>query len=123
MKIYANKGIYGEDTVYVLETLEDFDEYEKIQKKMDPDFIKKFNPNFYEFKELFKMYVGKIWQDKNQLKYRLNGKPFYEEYKIISLEDDYSNMDWYWVVQNIDDDRDIKYVLGNSKDIEMGVDL
>ena len=123
MKIYANKGIYGEDTVYVLETLEDFDEYEKIQKKMDPDFIKKFNPNFYEFKELFKMYVGKIWQDKNQLKYRLNGKPFYEEYKIISLEDDYSNMDWYWVVQNIDDDRDIKYVLGNSKDIEIGVDL
>jgi hypothetical protein len=30
MKTYVAKGIIGEDTVYVLETLEDWDEYEKI---------------------------------------------------------------------------------------------
>ena len=43
-----------------------------------------------------------------------NGEPVYVEYKVIALEDDYANMDWYWVVQNVDDDRDIKYVNVNG---------
>ena len=123
MKTYETKGIIGEDTVYVLETLEDWDEYEKILKDIDKDFITKYNPNFYSFKEDFKKYIGKIWRDKNQLRYRINGKPVYVEYKVIAIEDDYANMDWYWVVQNVDDDRDIKYINGNSWDMRNGIKI
>lgn len=123
MKTYETKGIIGEDTVYVLETLEDWDEYEKILKDIDKDFITKYNPNFYSFKEDFKKYIGKIWRDKNQLRYRINGRPVYMEYKVIAIEDDYANMDWYWVVQNVDDDRDIKYINGNSWDMRNGIKI
>ena len=123
MKTYKTKGIISEDTVYVLETLEDWDEYEKILKDIDKDFITKYNLNFYSFKEDFKQYIGKIWRDKNQLRYRINGKPVYVEYKVIAIEDDYANMDWYWVVQNVDDDRDIKYINGNSWDMRNGIKI
>ena len=123
MKTYEAKGIIGEDTVYVLETLEDWDEYEKILNDIDKDFITKYNPNFYSFKEDFKKYIGKIWQDKNQLRYRFNCEPVYVEYKVIALEDDNANLDWYWVVQNVDDDRDIKYVLANSWDMQNGIKI
>jgi hypothetical protein len=123
MKTYVAKGIIGEDTVYVLETLEDWDEYEKILNDIGENYIKECNPNFYSFKEDFKKYIGKIWQDKNQLRYKINGKPVYVEYKIIAMEDDFANLDWYWVVQNVDDDRDIKYVLANSWDIQNGIKI
>ena len=122
MKIYETEGVYGHGNAYVMETLEDFDEYEKYMKQRDPEFPK-WNPNFYSFKEEFKQYIGKIWQDKNQLRYRINGKPVYVEYKVIALEDDNANMDWYWVVQNVDDDRDIKYINGNSWDMPNGIKL
>ncbi len=123
MKIYKQKsGIYPnwEDDVYVLETLEDWDEYEKILKDKDQDFLK-WNPNFYSFKEDFKKYIGKIWQNKEQLRYMFNGEPVYVEYKVIALEDDNPNMDWYWVVQNVDDDRDIKHILANSYMLSSGI--
>lgn len=123
MKTYTANGIIGEATVYVLETLEDWDEYEKILNDIGENYIKECNPNFYSFKEDFKKYIGKIWQDKNQLRYKLNGKPVYVEYKIIAMEDDFANLDWYWVVQNVDDDRDIKYVLANSWDIQNGIKI
>ena len=125
MKIYKEKSLFipgAEGNIYVLETMEDWDEYEKILKDEDPDFLK-WNPNFYSFKEDFKKYIGKIWQDKNQLRYMFNGEPVYVEYKVIALEDDDPNMDWYWVVQNMDDDRDIKRVLANSWDIQNGIKI
>ena len=123
MKIYKEKSLFipgAEGNIYVLETMEDWDEYEKILKDEDQDFLK-WNPNFYSFKEDFKKYIGKIWQDKNQLRYMFNGEPVYVEYKVIALEDDDPNMDWYWVVRNVDDDRDIKRVLANSWDIQNGI--
>ena len=49
MKVYTEKSaiIPGiEDDVYVLETMDDWDEYERILKEKDPDFLK-WNPNFY----------------------------------------------------------------------------
>lgn len=125
MKIYKEKSLFipgAEGNIYVLETMEDWNEYEKILKDEDPDFLK-WNPNFYSFKEDFKKYIGKIWQDKNQLRYMFNGEPVYVEYKVIALEDDDPNMDWYWVVQNVDDDRDIKRVLANSWDIQNGIKI
>ena len=123
MKIYKEKSLFipgAEGNVYVLETMEDWDEYEKILKDEDPDFLK-WNPNFYSFKDDFKKYIGKIWQDKNQLRYMFNGEPVYVEYKVIALEDDDPNMDWYWVVRNVDDDSDIKRVLANSWDMQNGI--
>jgi hypothetical protein len=30
-------------------------------------------------------------------------------------------MDWYWIVQNVDDDRDIKSILANSWDLVNGI--
>lgn len=109
MRHYTTKGIIGEGDVYVLETIEDWDEYEKISKDISPDFLT-YNPNFYIFKDEFKRYIGTTWKDRTQLRYMYNGEPVYVEYKVIALEDDYANMDWYWVIQNVDDDRDIKYV-------------
>ena len=125
MKIYTEKSLFipgVEGNVYVLETMEDWDEYEKILKEMDQDFLE-CNPNFYSFKEDFKKYIGKIWQDKNQLRYMFNGEPVYVEYEVIALEDDDPNMDWYWVVRNVDDDRDVKRVLANSWDMQNGIKI
>jgi len=113
MRIYTHKGIYGEGESYVMETLEDFDEYEKILKDRDS---LKYNPNFYEFKEDFKKYIGKIWEDRDNIRYCFNGTPVYPQYKLIAIEDDSPNADWYWVAQNVDDDRDFKYLLCNCPD-------
>ena len=126
MKIYTEKSLFipgAEENVYVLETMEDWDEYEKILNDIGENYIKECNPNFYSFKEDFKKYIGKIWQDKKQLRYKVNGKPVYVEYKVIALEDDFANLDWYWVLQNVDDDRDFKYVLANSWDMQNGIKI
>ncbi len=120
MKTYTMKGIYGEGTVYVMETLEDWEEYEKLLKETSPDFPK-WNPNFYSIWDDFKKYIGKIWQDKDQLRYTFNGVPVYVEYKVIGVEDNGPMMDWYWIVQNVDDERDVKSILVNSWDLKEGI--
>ena len=120
MQTYIEKGIYGEGDVYVLNTMKDWDEYEALLKSKGEDFLI-YNPNFYAFKDEFKQYIGKIWQDKEQLRYTYNGVPVYVEYKVIAIEDDNAMLDWYWVVQNVDDDRDIKHVLANSTELEEGI--
>lgn len=126
MKTYKQKSPFFPECsdrysdVYVLETLDDWDEYEALLKSKDEDFLK-YNPNFYAFKDEFKQYIGKIWQDKKQLRYTYNGVPVYVEYKVIAIEDDNAMLDWYWVVQNVDDDRDIKHILGNSWDLQEGI--
>ena len=113
MKTYTLKSLFDgeDDTVYVFETLEDWDEYEKYLNDLDPDYIKKYNPNFYQFKEDFKKYIGKIWQDRSQIRYLFNGVPVYAEYRIIALEDNNPFLDWYWVVQNVNDDKDTRRIL------------
>lgn len=108
MKTYKQDGIYGEGTVYVLETLEDWDEYEAF---LGDECIRESCPNFYEFKEDFKKYIGKFWKEKD---YTEEGEQFYRIYKIIAMEDNEPWMDWYWVIQNVDDDRDIQYILVND---------
>ena len=120
METYKMKGIYGEGDVYVLKTMEDWDEYEKLCREKDTDFLK-WNPNFFSFKEDFKKYIGKTWEDHNQLRYTFNGIPVYEEYKVIGIEDNNPMMDWYWIVQNVDDDRDVKSILANSYDLINGL--
>ena len=122
MEIYRMKGIYGEGDVYVLKTIEDWDEYEKLCREKNSDFLK-YNPNFFSFKEDFEKYIGKIWKDKDQLRYTYNGVPVYVEYKVIAIEDNNPMMDWYWIVQNVDDDRDIKTILVNSYDLENGIKI
>ena len=120
METYRMKGIYGEGDVYVLKTIEDWDEYEKLCKERNSDFLK-YNPNFFSFKEDFEKYIGKTWQDKEQLRYTYNGVSVYVKYKIIAIEDNNPMMDWYWIVQNVDDDRDVKSILVNSLDLENGI--
>ena len=120
METYRMKGIYGEGDVYVLKTIEDWDEYEKLCRERNSDFLK-YNPNFFSFKEDFEKYIGKVWQDKEQLIYTYNGEPVYVEYKVIAIEDNNPMMDWYWIVQNIDDDRDVKSILANSCDLKNGI--
>ena len=122
METYRMKGIYGEGDVYVLKTIEDWDEYEKLCKERNSDFLK-YNPNFFSFKEDFEKYIGKTWQDKEQLRYTYNGVPVYVEYKVIAIEDNNPMMDWYWIVQNVDDDRDVKSILANSCDLENGIKI
>ena len=121
MKKYKCKGLlYGEGPVYVLESLEDWNEYEKICKEENPDFIK-LNPNFYAIKEEFKEYIGRVWEDKSEIRYKLNGKPVYKEYYVVGVEDNCPWMDWYWILQNIDDPKDIKNILVNSHDLKNGL--
>lgn len=120
METYRMKGIYGEGDVYVLKTIEDWDEYEKMCREKNSDFLK-YNPNFFSFKEDFEKYIGKVWQDKEQLRYTYNGEPVYVEYKVIAIEDNNPMMDWYWIVQNVDDDRDVKSILANSCDLKNGI--
>ena len=122
METYRMKGIYGEGDVYVLKTIEDWDEYEKLCKERNSDFLK-YNPNFFSLKEDFEKYIGKVWQDKEQLIYTYNGEPVYVEYKVIAIEDNNPMMDWYWIVQNVDDDRDVKSILANSYDLENGIKI
>ena len=122
METYRMKGIYGEGDVYVLKNIEDWDEYEKLCRERNSDFLK-YNPNFFSFKEDFEKYIGKVWQDKNQLRYTYNGVPVYVEYKVIAIEDNNPMMDWYWIVQNVDDDRDVKSILANSCDLENGIKI
>ena len=122
METYRMKGIYGEGDVYVLKTIEDWDEYENLCRERNSDFLK-YNPNFFSFKEDFEKYIGKTLEDHNQLRYTFNDIPVYEEYKVIGIEDNNPMMDWYWIVQNVDDDRDIKSILANSCDLENGIIL
>ena len=122
METYRMKGIYGEGDVYVLKTIEDWDEYEKLCKERNSDFLK-YNPNFFSFKEDFEKYIGKVWQDKEQLRYTYNDEPVYVEYKVIAIEDNNPMMDWYWIVQNVDDDRDVKSILANSCDLKNGIKI
>ena len=122
METYRMKGIYGEGDVYVLKTIEDWDEYEKMCREKNSDFLK-YNPNFFSFKEDFEKYIGKVWQDKEQLRYTYNDEPVYVEYKVIAIEDNNPMMDWYWIVQNIDDDRDVKSILANSCDLKNGIKI
>ena len=122
METYRMKGIYGEGDVYVLKTIEDWDEYEKLCRERNSDFLK-YNPNFFSFKEDFEKYIGKVWQDKEQLRYTCNGTPVYVEYKVIAIEDNNPMMDWYWIVQNVDDDRDVKSILVNSLDLKDGIKI
>ena len=122
METYRMKGIYGEGDVYVLKTIEDWDEYEKLCKERNSDFLK-YNPNFFSFKEDFEKYIGKTWEDKEQLRYTYNGVPVYVEYKVIAIEDNNPMMDWYWIVQNVDDDRDVKSILANSYDLINGIKI
>ena len=125
MKTYKMKSPFyperGEQNVYVLETLEDWDEYEKYLNDKDPNYIPQCNPNFHAFKEEFKQWIGKIWQDKEQLRYTYNGVPVYVEYKVIGIEDNDAMLDWYWIVQNVNDDRDIRSILANSWDLKNGI--
>ena len=122
METYRMKGIYGEGDVYVLKTIEDWDEYEKMCRERNSDFLQ-YNPNFFSFKEDFEKYIGKVWQDKEQLRYTYNDEPVYVEYKVIAIEDNNPMMDWYWIVQNVDDDRDVKSILANSCDLENGIKI
>ena len=115
METYRMKGIYGEAGVYVLQTIEDWDEYEKLCRERI-----KYNPNFFSFKEDFEKYIGKVWRDKDQLRYTYNGVPVYVEYTVIAIEDNNPMIDWYWIVQNVDDDRDVKSILVNSCDLVNG---
>lgn len=122
MKTYVEKCPFHpgkpECTNYVLYTLEDWDEYEQILKAKG-DFLK-WNPNFYSFKEDFMKYIGKIWSNEHYYFHTKKGKPV-GKYKIIGMEDSNSMQDWYFLAQNIDDDRDIEYILVNSHDIDEGL--
>ena len=122
METYRMKGIYGEGDVYVLKTIEDWDEYEKLCRERNSDFLQ-YNPNFFSFKEDFEKYIVKVWQDKEQLRYTYNDEPVYVEYKVIAIEDNNPMMDWYWIVQNVDDDRDVKSILANSCDLKNGIKI
>lgn len=113
MEKYKGSGIYGEGDVYVLRSLDDWNEYEKLQKERTNDNILKWYPGFYQIKESFKKYIGKTWKDKDNSSL----------YKVVAIEDNTPWSDWYWVVQNIDDERDVKHILANSPELREGITL
>ena len=121
MKIREENGIYGTGKIYTLETLKDWDEYEKLCKERTHDHILNWCPGFYQIKEKFKEYIGRVWDDKENLRYMYNGVPVYKSYFIIGIEDNVPFADWYWILQNIDDTEDIKYMLVNDPNFKNGL--
>ena len=120
MKITKENGICGLQNVYTLETLEDWDEYEALCLKKDPEFFK-WNPNFYSFKEDFEKYIHKHWYDKDNIRYKLNNEPVYNEYEVVAIQDDDSMADWYWYLKNVNNPNDVKYLLVNSNKLKLGL--
>ena len=120
MKITKENGICGLQNVYTLETLEDWDEYEALCLKKDPEFFK-WNPNFYSFKEDFKKYIHKHWYDKDNIRYKFNDEPVYNEYEVVAIQDDDSMADWYWYLKNVNNPNDVKYLLVNSNKLKLGL--
>jgi len=117
MRTYTEKGIYCEGTVYVMETPEDFDEYEK---RLGKNYIDTYNPNFYSFREEFKEKLGMSWKDKKSLRYIYNGEPVYVKYRVIAVEDNVPMADWYWVVQNEEHPADVRRINCNDPDFYGG---
>lgn len=109
MNIKIEDGIYGKGYVYSLYSLEDFEIYENYLKTIDSNYINKYNPNFYSFKEDFKKYLYKFFAYKDEL------------YKVIGIEDDDAMSDWYWIIENVNNSKDIKYVLANDSEFEKGL--
>ena len=107
-------GLYGEDIVYVINSIEDFDEYAKVTNKS--------KEKIDQLKERFNKYIGKIWCDYEKPLEVVDGVQQYMEYKIIGLEDNIPYRDYYWVVQNVDDERDIQYVLNIRTGLKEVVD-
>ena len=120
MKISKENGICGLQNVYTLETLEDWDEYEALCLKKDPEFFK-WNPNFYLFKKDFEKYIHKHWYDKDNIRYKLNDEPVYNEYEVVAIQDDDSMADWYWYLKNVNNPNDIKYLLVSSNKLKLGL--
>lgn len=108
MKKYRDTGPYGEGDIYVLESLEDFDEYLKI----DPNTSLSPTGWWNVCKNGFAKYGGKYIDDKSQLRYMFNGKGIYVRYKVIGLEVNDPWSDVYWVLENEDDQRDVKQIFG-----------
>lgn len=113
-------NLHNKKNVYLLKTPEDWRQYEALLKSSGDDFLV-YNPNFYIIKDEFERYVGKIWQDKEHLRYTYNGQPVYKEYKIIAVEDNNVMLDWYWVLQNVNNPDEIKYVLCDDDNFEYGL--
>lgn len=109
MEKYKSKGLYGEGDVYVLKTMEDWDKLEKIMREKNPEFPK--YSIFFELKKDFEKYIGKIWQESET------------RYRVIGIEDNTPMADWYWIVQNVNDERDMKYLLAISTDLRNGIIL
>ena len=121
MKVYRKNGLFGEGDVYVLETESDWIEYEAYLREINSGCTDVLDPNFAIFKRMLLKYVGKVWEDKGSIRYMLNGNPVYRKYRIIGMEEDDSNLERYWIMRNIDDDRDIIRILAGDVDIRKGL--
>ena len=101
MKVFEETGIYGKGHRYVIETVEDFDEWRDLHKDS-------YGTNRFADEMIgdFRQCIGKNWKDPK------TGTL----YKVIGLEDNEAYMDWYWIIQNVDDERDMQYPLANDSD-------
>ena len=70
--------------------------------------------NWPKILEDLERYIGKVWYDPRDIRYRINGNPVYREYKIIGIEDNEICMDYYWILE--DDSHKIIYRLTNDPD-------
>ena len=103
MKTYKTAGIYGEGVSYVLENLNDWNEYEEFLLSADS---MRNNPNFYNLKRDFVRNAGEIVEYAGKL------------YKVVAAEYDETMLDWYYVCENIADSQDRRYYLMNDVELE-----
>lgn len=103
LKTYKTVGIYGEGVSYVLENLNDWNEYEEFLLSADSMRI---NPNFYNLKRDFVRNAGEIVEYAGKL------------YKVVAAEYDETMLDWYYVCENIADSQDRRYYLMNDVELE-----
>lgn len=101
-------GLYGRGVEYIIETLEDWDSYEKMCRETFPEILQ--YPDFSKIKEDFKKFIGKIWTSESK-----------KRYEVVAMVDSRPNRDWYWLLRNIEEEKDTRYLLFVSRELEEGL--
>lgn len=102
MQHTIENGIYGEGDIWKFYSISEAEEHENSC------------PNWPHILERFKEIYGKVWEDRRNLRYRLNGVPVYEEYTIVGVEDNDAWADYYWILKGRD--GKLRYELTNNSD-------
>lgn len=109
MEKLTEEGIYGKGDVYRFYSVE-----EALEHKTNCS-------NWPKIVEEMRKYLGKIWEDHDDIRYLVNSVPVYREYTIIGMEDNEPWADYYWILE--DKNKKRKYELANDSDFYKNIKI